>query len=264
MLTTWASEGFELWVGRKPTPDDLIVPDVKAGKAKSFTRSTALKAFVAYAEAAGVRPRTMHSTRHTFISLCRRGGARKDVLEQITHNARGDIIDRYTHLDWQPLCEAVLCLTLDAHQELHRSSGNGGNSWGLALPSPNAESAGIIGKAVSSTGLHARTTIETAAENEPLQKARQTSRQLTRDDLRADARIRKRRLLQLQSADPDAARPGLSLLAAYETALDGDVDATAFNLAKCARALKLGERDGTYKDPSELSELLRKSGAGHG
>jgi hypothetical protein len=44
--------------------------------------------------------------------LARRGGARKDVLERITHNASGDIIDRYTTFDWLPLCEAVSCLKI--------------------------------------------------------------------------------------------------------------------------------------------------------
>ncbi|MFC1643416.1 hypothetical protein ACFL5O_12175 [Myxococcota bacterium] len=36
-------------------------------------------------------------------SLARRDGARQDVLERITHNAAGDIMDRYTAFDWEPL-----------------------------------------------------------------------------------------------------------------------------------------------------------------
>jgi hypothetical protein len=44
--------------------------------------------------------------------MCRRGGARKDVLEKVTHNAQGDVVDAYTHWDWTPLCEAVLCLQM--------------------------------------------------------------------------------------------------------------------------------------------------------
>lgn len=45
-----------------------------------------------------------------MITWARRGGARPDVLEKITHNAAGRIIDQYTHWDWEPLCQAVLCL----------------------------------------------------------------------------------------------------------------------------------------------------------
>jgi hypothetical protein len=51
-----------------------------------------------------------HSTRHTFITWARRGGARADVLEVVTHNAAGRMIDQYTHWDWAPLCDAVACL----------------------------------------------------------------------------------------------------------------------------------------------------------
>jgi hypothetical protein len=32
------------------------------------------------------------------------------VLEKITHNAAGRSIDQYTHWDWEPRCQAVLCL----------------------------------------------------------------------------------------------------------------------------------------------------------
>jgi hypothetical protein len=45
-----------------------------------------------------------------MITWARRGGARSDVLERVTHNAAGAIIDQYTHFDWEPLCEAVGCL----------------------------------------------------------------------------------------------------------------------------------------------------------
>jgi integrase len=55
-----------------------------------------------------------HSTRHTMITWARRGGARAEVLERITHNASGTMLDRYTHWDWAPLCEAVLAIRYDA------------------------------------------------------------------------------------------------------------------------------------------------------
>ena len=47
--------------------------------------------------------------REAFITLARRGGAPKDIVERITHNAKGDIVDEYTTWDWEPLCKAVLC-----------------------------------------------------------------------------------------------------------------------------------------------------------
>ena len=33
------------------------------------------------------------------------------MLQKITHNVRGTMVDQYTHWHWQPLCEAVLCLS---------------------------------------------------------------------------------------------------------------------------------------------------------
>lgn len=60
----------------------------------------------------GITGRRTHDTRHTFISLTRRDGARKEILERVTHNAAGDIVDSYTTFDWEPLCEAVACLRL--------------------------------------------------------------------------------------------------------------------------------------------------------
>jgi hypothetical protein len=78
--------------------------------------------------------RTLHSSRHTFITMCRRGGARKDVLEKVTHNAKGDIVDAYTHWDWNPLCEAVLCLQLGSQtrEERMRVKAQNGDATGDA------------------------------------------------------------------------------------------------------------------------------------
>jgi integrase len=147
VLTPWAEEGFELFTGRKPNPDDFIVPNRSSrAKVANHTRSSYYKAFVRSLPLAGIRPRSLHATRHTFISLCRRGGARPDVLERVTHNSSGKIIDRYTHFDWAPLCEAVLCLRLDVHRDPQLTSGNPEESGsapsgtGGQLPANTAES----------------------------------------------------------------------------------------------------------------------------
>jgi integrase len=105
-LKAWRKSGFELVFGRPPRPDDLIVPhrdDVP------HTKSSAYKMWRRSCDLAGVPNRTLHSTRHSFITHARRGGGRKEVIERITHNASGDIIDNYTHWEWDPLCEAMLC-----------------------------------------------------------------------------------------------------------------------------------------------------------
>jgi hypothetical protein len=111
-LNWWWSEGFELTYCRKPVLDDFIVPNrhPRSRGGGAHTKSSAYKAMERACKAVGVRFEGCHLTRHTMITWARRGGARADVLERVTHNATGAIIDQYTHFDWEPLCEAVLCL----------------------------------------------------------------------------------------------------------------------------------------------------------
>jgi integrase len=110
LLGWWWREGWELVHCRKPTPADFIVPNRDAS---AHTKSSAYKAWRRACDVSGVGNRTLHATRHTFVTVARRHGARKEVLERVTHNAQGDIVDTYTHWDWAPLCEAVLCFKLD-------------------------------------------------------------------------------------------------------------------------------------------------------
>jgi integrase len=107
LLTWWRATGWELVFCRPPLPEDWICPSrVLVGP---HTRSGAYKSWARTLQAAGVANMGPHAARHSFITHARRGGAAKDVLEQVTHNARGDIVDQYTHWDWDPLCEAVAC-----------------------------------------------------------------------------------------------------------------------------------------------------------
>jgi integrase len=226
LLKSWGEEGFELYTGRKPTQEDFIVPNCSSrAKQPHHTRSSYYKQFVKHAEAAGIRTRSLHATRHTFISLCRRGGARKDVLERVTHNAKGGIIDRYTHFDFEPLCEAVLCLRLDAHRSMQSGSGNAGNSGAtLELPAhPNSGESLTIHSGAQASIPGASTSLP--AKNSREKKARQETRQESeripdefRDGLAEANRRRKRRLLSLDEADPVAAGPGLALCRAVDDA----------------------------------------------
>jgi integrase len=117
-LDMWWREGFEHVYCRKPTPDDFVVPcrarhrsgaPYKERFLAHHTRSSAYKLFRRTLAVVGVENQALHATRNTFISLARRAGARADVLERVTHNASGDVIDVYTDFDWAPLCEAVNC-----------------------------------------------------------------------------------------------------------------------------------------------------------
>lgn len=119
VLEWWWSDGFEFTYCTKPTPNDFIVPRTPEGA--GHTKSSAYKLWRKACESVGVVNRSLHSTRHTFITMARRGGARVEVVEKITHNAAGAVIDAYTHWDWAPLCEAVLCLKLLLDMNLDRT-----------------------------------------------------------------------------------------------------------------------------------------------
>jgi hypothetical protein len=89
-------------------------PSVPVGREGEFGSSnSALKRFHADCERLGLRKRRQHDLRRSFISLARDGGARKDVLETITHNARGEVIDQYTSFSWPVMCAEVAKLQLD-------------------------------------------------------------------------------------------------------------------------------------------------------
>jgi hypothetical protein len=48
-----------------------------------------------------------------MISAARSSGARGDVLELMTHNAKGDVIDAYTSWEWSTLCGELTKLEVD-------------------------------------------------------------------------------------------------------------------------------------------------------
>jgi integrase len=106
---------WEAIMCRPPRPGDriLITPRARLGH-RGWHQTSAHSAAKDACDAVGARYRALHATRHTTITWLRRGGARAEVVERITHNAAGTMLDRYTHLDWAPLCEAMNCLRYGA------------------------------------------------------------------------------------------------------------------------------------------------------
>jgi hypothetical protein len=241
VLAAWMADGFELYTGHRPEPDDFIVPNIsRRAKVPCHTRSSYYKAFTRFAEAAGIRPRSLHATRHTFITLCRRGGARKDVLERVTHNASGDIVDRYTHFDWAPLCAAVLSLDLDAHPTLQRGIGSGGDSGGETSTPGGTLPNGSAAVALALPGSIPGASINDRAKNGSTEKQRQAERQeleRTSAELSAANRRRRRALLALKQADPKAAGPGLAICRALDAAYRGDEAGMGEGVVDAADAL---------------------------
>jgi integrase len=238
ILMAWAAEGFELYTGRAPTGDDFIVPAVsKLAKQPNWTRSMYYKAFVKHAAAAGVRPRSLHATRHSFITHAQRGGAVQVDLEKATHNKAGTIIERYTHSVWGPVCAAVNCFTLDVLPEVHPTPRKGGNSGGSGpsfLSKKPAQLTSNVGVAPGSIpGASTANEHKTSLAVGPRKYRRTNSREPFRDTIRTH----KRRLVSLSEADPEGAAPGLAVCRAADGVLDGDWEKVERELAAGARAL---------------------------
>ena len=104
LLAEWKLGGWAQMMGRTPTIDDLIIPS-RLGRNRNVW--TNLEAFRRDLDNLGMRSRRQHDLRRTFISLARADGARKDILETVTHGQRGDIVDAYTTLPWESVCVEV-------------------------------------------------------------------------------------------------------------------------------------------------------------
>jgi integrase len=104
VLAQWKLGGWQTMMGRAAGPDDLIIP---SRRGLNRSRHHSLEKFREDLERLGLRRRRQHDLRRTFISLARTDGARKDVLERVTHGSRGDIVDMYTELPWALRCEEV-------------------------------------------------------------------------------------------------------------------------------------------------------------
>jgi integrase len=109
LLAEWKLSGFAMLFGRAPKPEDFIVPSRRGPAVHRTVRRTLHNLQDRDCPRLGIEALTFHRFRDSFISHCLRGGANKNVVEKITHNAIGDIMDGYTQLDWEPLCQAVLC-----------------------------------------------------------------------------------------------------------------------------------------------------------
>ncbi|MGB3123658.1 MAG: hypothetical protein WBB95_07620, partial [Pseudomonas sp.] len=59
--------------------------------------------------------RLTHGLRRWFISACRNASARREVIELMTHNAKGEVIDAYTSWEWSTLCDEISKLEVDLH-----------------------------------------------------------------------------------------------------------------------------------------------------
>jgi integrase len=110
VLAEWRLGGWASMMKRHAKPDDLIIP---SRRGVNRSRHHSLTKFHDDLTRQGMRKRRQHDLRRAFISLARADGARKDVLERVTHGARGDIVDIYTELPWEFICQEVAKLRIE-------------------------------------------------------------------------------------------------------------------------------------------------------
>src|SRR6266568_2930268 len=94
-------------------------------------KSDSFKRIVKDLAALDLRHRRGHDLRRTFITLAQVDGARRDILERVTHNPRsGAAIDLYTSYPWASLCEEVAKLKVSRapRGEVHQIAAAGGGS----------------------------------------------------------------------------------------------------------------------------------------
>jgi len=113
VLAQWKLAGWERTYGRQPTDEDLVVP-TRNGTER--TRQEAPKALRLDLDALKLRERRGHDLRRTFITLAQVDGARRDLLETVTHGPRGDIVSVYTTFPWPALCAEIAKLKIDLRE----------------------------------------------------------------------------------------------------------------------------------------------------
>lgn len=129
LLGEWRLSGWETYVGRKPTPEDLVVPSVD-DEATRHMRNTCVADIVHRdLKRLGLRKRRAYDARRTFISLCRGDLVPKDIVEMWTHGRKGEVIDLYTDIDWPAHCREMLKLKVSLKEGvlLQMYAANGGN-----------------------------------------------------------------------------------------------------------------------------------------
>lgn len=108
MVTGWRQTSLDLEASQDEN-GDLIVPTRNGTIRESPDAQRALHEDL---QARGLRPRRGHDLRRTFITLAQVDGAKREVLEAISHGPRGDIVSVYTTFPWPALCEAVAKLRI--------------------------------------------------------------------------------------------------------------------------------------------------------
>src|ERR1022692_978429 len=80
----------------------------------------------------GLRERRGHDLRRTFVTLAQVDGARRDLLETMSHGPRGDIVSIYTSFPWPALCAEIAKLKIELRSPSPLDGGSKAFATGFA------------------------------------------------------------------------------------------------------------------------------------
>ena len=105
-LEAWWTEGWQRFIGRAPTPDDLILPRQDATQRRV---NVSLEMFYADLQAVGLPRRRQYESRAAFRNLCLRAGANPFHVDLITHPKATSASELYDRIEdqWEGMCDAV-------------------------------------------------------------------------------------------------------------------------------------------------------------
>jgi hypothetical protein len=112
-LEAWWAEGRKRFVGRAPTPADLIV---RRQDGTQRRKNMSLRHFYADLEALGLPRRRQYESRAAFRNLCLRVGAPEFHVKLITHPKATSASELCGRLEdqWEAMCKAVLFIDAGA------------------------------------------------------------------------------------------------------------------------------------------------------
>jgi hypothetical protein len=116
-------------LGRRRLLIDLVVPT------RNFTERSAQdtsKQLHDDLRTLGLRERRGHDLRRTFVTLAQVDGARRDLLETMSHGPRGDIVSIYTSFPWPALCAEIAKLKIELRSPSPPDCGSKGFATGFA------------------------------------------------------------------------------------------------------------------------------------
>jgi integrase len=109
LLEHWEATGWEEFIGRKPKPDDLILPRQDGRQRSVWDTNERFKLDLGLL---GIPAQRQYESRSTFRNLALRAGASEFHLNLITHPKPKQASDFYTRLEmqWNEMCRAVLAI----------------------------------------------------------------------------------------------------------------------------------------------------------